>query len=73
MKTKKIGWTIVPQVITLVCIIFLAFTNTRLRNENEELKKENIELKKVTGTIVTTKGVVSFNGTDSVGKFTPME
>ena len=61
METKRFWWGIVPQVITLVCLIVLAINSLRLKNEVEALKKENTELKKqlTSGTITTNNGIIS--------------
>lgn len=75
METKRFWWGIVPQVITLVCLIVLAINSLRLKNEVEALKKENTELKKqlTSGTITTNNGIISYNNTYSNRKSSSME
>lgn len=75
METKRFWWGIVPQVITLVCLIVLAINSLRLKNEVEALKKENTELKKqlTSGTITTSNGIISYNNTYSNRKSSSME
>ncbi len=75
METKRFWWGIVPQVITLVCLIVLAINSLRLKNEVEALKKENTELKKqlTSGTLTTSNGIISYNNTYSNRKSSSME
>lgn len=75
METKRFWWGIVPQVITLVCLIVLTVNSLRLKNEVEALKKENTELKKqlTSGTITTSNGIISYNNTYSNRKSSSME
>ena len=75
METKRFWWGIVPQVITLVCLIVLAINSLRLQNEVEALKKENTELKKqlTSGTLTTSNGIITYNNTYSNRKSSSME
>ena len=75
METKRFWWGIVPQVITLVCLIVLTVNSVCLKNEVEALKKENTELKKqlTSGTITTSNGIISYNNTYSNRKSSSME
>ena len=75
METKRFWWGIVPQVITLVCLIVLAINSLRLKNEVEALKKENTELKKqlTSDTLTTSNGIISYNNTYSNRKSSSME
>lgn len=60
MKTKNF-WGIVPQVITLLCLIFLAINSVHQKKEIEALKKENFELKSNFSIVITKDGVYKYN------------
>ncbi len=69
MNTKIIK-ILVPQLITLVCLIVLVVQIMAQKKEIEALKKENIELKEIIKKItVPSDEIFSSGGNDSVRKF----